>query len=187
MLKGLQTPVALGTSRVSVPVRESVGGVLNGEKKKGCSSPKVSLHLEVNRRSIRRASSESDVIWSAVEGHGIKGVTLTLKIGRRTVFLPMNSDFSAVEPAKTESSLAKAAVSPGDGEMLSMYGKLVWESEQNESRAKSYFDQAIQASPVDCTVLGSYAKFMWEAEEDDEEEEKMERKTVAVGAAMVTA
>ncbi|XP_009626605.1 uncharacterized protein LOC107827386 [Nicotiana tabacum] len=67
----VQTPVVPGISRVSVPVRESVGVVLNGEKKKGCSSPRVSLHLEVNRRSIRRASSESDVIRSAIEGPGV--------------------------------------------------------------------------------------------------------------------
>ncbi|OIT33134.1 PREDICTED: uncharacterized protein LOC109206386 [Nicotiana attenuata] len=283
----VQTPVVPGTSKVSVPGRESISGVLNGEKKKGCSFPRVSLHLEVSRRSIRRASSESNVIRSAIEG---PGVTRTLSkvgstsfpaiipeedcgteqdelevlrsigslsltedqssyaedwpqsgiptdelgfpgggIGKNRKFPgggggrgesdassnsdpkkigayykqmlksdPMNSLFlrnygkylHEVERdyVKAEECYGRAILaSPGDGEVLSMYGKLVWESEQHESRAKSYFDQAVQASPDDCTVLGSYAKFMWEAEEDDEKEEEMERKTVAAGAAMITA
>lgn len=36
---------------------------------------------------------------------------------------------------------------PGDGELLSMYGKLIWETQRDEDRAKSYFDQAVSASP----------------------------------------
>lgn len=39
--------------------------------------------------------------------------------------------------------------SPGDGEVLSLYGKLIWETEGAVNRAKSYFDQAIHASPDD--------------------------------------
>ena len=39
--------------------------------------------------------------------------------------------------------------SPGDGEVLSLYGKLIWERHRDESRAKSYFDRAVTASPDD--------------------------------------
>ena len=39
--------------------------------------------------------------------------------------------------------------SPGDGEVLSLYGKLIWERHGDESRAKSYFDRAVTASPDD--------------------------------------
>ncbi|KAJ8555153.1 hypothetical protein K7X08_012649 [Anisodus acutangulus] len=61
----VQTPVIPGSTKVSVPVRESIG-------KKGCSSPMISLN-------IRRTSSDSDVILSAIEG---SGVTRTLsKLG----------------------------------------------------------------------------------------------------------
>ncbi|XP_049415594.1 uncharacterized protein LOC125878391 [Solanum stenotomum] len=69
---------------VSVPTRESIGKVFNGEKKKkGCSSPMISLNSEVNRRGIRRVSSESDVIRSGFEG---SSVTRKLsKIGSRTL------------------------------------------------------------------------------------------------------
>lgn len=43
--------------------------------------------------------------------------------------------------------------SPGDGEVLSLYGKLIWETQKDEVRAKSYFDQAVQAAPEDWYVL----------------------------------
>lgn len=38
---------------------------------------------------------------------------------------------------------------PGDGEVLSLYGKLIWETHRDEERARSYFDQAVLASPDD--------------------------------------
>lgn len=39
--------------------------------------------------------------------------------------------------------------SPGDGELLSLYGNLIWETQKDVDRAKSYFDQAVHASPDD--------------------------------------
>jgi Tfp pilus assembly protein PilF len=38
---------------------------------------------------------------------------------------------------------------PEDGELLSLYGKLIWETNRDEERAKSYFDQAIHVAPND--------------------------------------
>lgn len=38
---------------------------------------------------------------------------------------------------------------PDDGEVLSQYGKLVWELHHNQERASSYFERAVQASPED--------------------------------------
>lgn len=37
--------------------------------------------------------------------------------------------------------------SPGDGEVLSLYGKLIWDTQRDGDRAKSYFDRAVHASP----------------------------------------
>lgn len=42
--------------------------------------------------------------------------------------------------------------SPGDGELLSLYGKLIWETHRDGDRAKSYFDRAVSASPDDWYV-----------------------------------
>lgn len=82
--------------------------------------------------------------------------------------------------------------SPGDGEVLSLYGNLIWEKERDERRAKSYFDQAVQASPDDCMVLGSYARFMWEAADDegddnDDGEVNKQGGSAVASAAMVEA
>lgn len=38
---------------------------------------------------------------------------------------------------------------PEDGEVLSLYGKLIWETQRDESRAKNYFDQSVNTSPDD--------------------------------------
>lgn len=38
---------------------------------------------------------------------------------------------------------------PEDAELLSLYGKLIWEMSRDEERAKSYFDQAIHVDPDD--------------------------------------
>ncbi|KAK7812390.1 hypothetical protein CFP56_007926 [Quercus suber] len=53
--------------------------------------------------------------------------------------------------------------SPGDGELLSLYGRLIWETQRDGDRAKSYFDQAVYAPLMTGT-------FMWEAEEEEEDE-----------------
>lgn len=42
---------------------------------------------------------------------------------------------------------------PGDGEALSMYGKLIWETKRDEKRAQCYFDQAVNAAPDDWYVI----------------------------------
>lgn len=39
--------------------------------------------------------------------------------------------------------------SPGDGEVLSLYGKLVWETHRDVKRAEGYFERAVEASPDD--------------------------------------
>ncbi|CAH2077244.1 unnamed protein product [Thlaspi arvense] len=61
-----------------------------------------------------------------------------------------------------------------DGEMLSMYGDLIWKNHGDGVRAQSYFDQAVESSPHDCHVLASYARFLWDTEEEEEEEIKYE-------------
>lgn len=40
-----------------------------------------------------------------------------------------------------------------DGEMLSMYGGLIWKNHGDGVRAQSYFDQAVQSSPDDWSVI----------------------------------
>lgn len=51
---------------------------------------------------------------------------------------------------KAEEYCARAILmSPNDGNVLSMYGDLIWQSHKDASRAESYFDQAVKAAPDD--------------------------------------
>lgn len=38
---------------------------------------------------------------------------------------------------------------PSDGELLSLYGRLIWEMGRDQERAQCYFDQAIHVAPDD--------------------------------------
>lgn len=38
---------------------------------------------------------------------------------------------------------------PMDGDLLSLYGKLVWETHKDQKRAEAYFERAVDASPDD--------------------------------------
>ncbi|CAK7353692.1 unnamed protein product [Dovyalis caffra] len=76
---------------------------------------------------------------------------------------------------KAEEFCERAILANGsdDGNVLSMYGNLIWNNHKDSNRAQTCFDQAIQSSPDDCYVLASYAHFLWDAgEEDDEQETK---------------
>lgn len=70
--------------------------------------------------------------------------------------------------------------SPADADLLSLYGRALWEAGQghgqadrdgSKDRAEGYFQRAVQAAPDDCHVLASYASFLWDAEEDDVEDQ----------------
>ncbi|KAF8111616.1 hypothetical protein N665_0074s0140 [Sinapis alba] len=70
-------------------------------------------------------------------------------------------------------------VEPGDGVALANYGRLVMQLHQDEAKASSYFERAVQASPNDSNVLAAYASFLWEiqAEDDDEDGDSFEGST----------
>ncbi|CAE5956527.1 unnamed protein product [Arabidopsis arenosa] len=62
-------------------------------------------------------------------------------------------------------------VEPCDGVALANYGRLVMKLHQDEAKAMSYFERAVQASPEDSNVLGAYASFLWEINVDDDDED----------------
>ncbi|VVB13332.1 unnamed protein product [Arabis nemorensis] len=58
---------------------------------------------------------------------------------------------SECDERKAEEYCERAMLSDNgrDGEMLSMYGDLIWKNHRDSVRAQSYFDQAVQSSPHD--------------------------------------
>ncbi|WOL06989.1 hypothetical protein Cni_G15724 [Canna indica] len=101
-----------------------------------------------------------------------------IKISNVLDLVKMERDAKGAEECYGRAILA----SPGDGEVLSLYGKLVWETHKDGERAESYFERAVEASPDDCYVLGSYAHFLWDAEEDEEDEARPEASSSLVEA-----
>ncbi|KAJ4839323.1 hypothetical protein Tsubulata_018137 [Turnera subulata] len=74
---------------------------------------------------------------------------------------------------KAEEFFERAIVANGcDGNVLCMYGDMIWDNHKDGDRAQRYFDKAVQTSPHDCYVLASYARFLWETEEEEVEDEK---------------
>ncbi|XP_039121607.1 uncharacterized protein LOC120258310 [Dioscorea cayenensis subsp. rotundata] len=59
-------------------------------------------------------------------------------------------------------------LSPRDGDLLSLYAKLLWD-EGEKTKAGHYYDLAAKASPDDRFVLGAQAYFLWSLDEDEDE------------------
>ncbi|XP_010475113.1 PREDICTED: uncharacterized protein LOC104754590 [Camelina sativa] len=84
-------------------------------------------------------------------------------------FLEYKGDFSGAEEYYHKCTV----VEPCDGVALANYGRLVMKLHQDEAKAMSYFERAVQASPEDSNVLGAYASFLWEINDDDEDEDSL--------------
>ncbi|TVU39240.1 hypothetical protein EJB05_12649, partial [Eragrostis curvula] len=62
---------------------------------------------------------------------------------------------------------------PDDTDLLSLYGRVIWEARQEKERAAGYFERVVQSDPTTSTyVLESYVSFLWYTEEDENEDDE---------------
>jgi tetratricopeptide (TPR) repeat protein len=59
-----------------------------------------------------------------------------------------------------ERAIVTGASADENGAVMSLYGKLIWETEREKERAEAYMERAVQASPNDwCVYLISSITF----------------------------
>ncbi|KAF3652687.1 hypothetical protein FXO38_15974 [Capsicum annuum] len=177
----VQTPVVPGSTKVSA-ARTSIDKLFNGEnKKKSCSSPVISLNLKVNRRSIRRTSSESDSIRSAFGSSSLPAVLPEEDFG--------NSEQDELEVLRSIGSLSLTEdrgsyagdfpvnVIPIDGLGFSDGG--IGKNTKfgagggsrdggntDPSKIGEYYKEMLKSDPMNSLLLRNYGKYLHEVERD---------------------
>ncbi|KAG5226107.1 Tetratricopeptide helical [Salix suchowensis] len=167
---------------ISVPTRKPSDKIFNG----------ISVDQEADEKAEEKESSlESGLFFEGFgdgeKGEGDNGVLGALVMGgggdgggRKFCGggSGFGSDFGGDGGSGFPEEYCGRAIlaDPNDGDVLSMYADLIWQSHKDASRAESYFDQAVKAAPDDCFVMASYARFLWDAEEEEEEEEQGEQR-----------
>ncbi|GMN60620.1 hypothetical protein TIFTF001_029715 [Ficus carica] len=85
------------------------------------------------------------------------------------VCLQIRGDVVKAEEYRERAILAR----PRDGNVLSMYGDLIWHLHKDGPCARNCFNQALLHAPRDCSVVAAYANFLWDAG-DEADENKIE-------------
>lgn len=173
-----------GSPRVCLSRSDSLSGVFSGDKT-AVSSPKLSLHFEINRRRkdraiIRRALSESDIIRSESES------SAGLSTGSRSfpAIIPeedcLNGANDESAPLSRAASIAgsfpeigipfeeigvsgggfgRGSKSGGDGDFgFGTYGG----GFNDRSKLSEYYKQMLKANPGDSLLLRNYGKYLHE-------------------------
>ncbi|XP_050231178.1 uncharacterized protein LOC126680165 [Mercurialis annua] len=183
-----------GSSKLSLSRSSSVTSFLSGEKNSS-SSPNISLHLDINRRSsrdapIRRAFSEADIVRSETEIFGsfpasiVEEESLDLNFdgllwsesggdgfgkGKNSGGGGGAGSGGADDLRKIGDNYKKMLKSnPSDSLLLRNYGKFLQEVEGDMEKAEEYYGRAILANPGDGEVLCLYGKLIWDHQKDGE-------------------
>ncbi|CAK7356115.1 unnamed protein product [Dovyalis caffra] len=181
----IQSLVRSGSPKISLTRCDSVTNFFSGEKT-GVSSPRISLHLDNNRRGsatpIRRALSESDVIRSEREVSG--GLTKLSGTGLQSfpAIIPEEHVFGdSVDDCagtwqKSGIPLEELGFS-GDGFGKSDGGRGGssgddWRGGVDVSKIGDYYKQMLKSNPKDALILRNYGKYLHEVEGDVEKAEE---------------
>ncbi|KAK9985004.1 hypothetical protein SO802_034529 [Lithocarpus litseifolius] len=169
-----------GSPRVTLYRNDSVSGVFTGEKS-SVTSPKVSLHMDTNRRKdggMRRAFSETDMIRSESGSSRVSGV------GSRSFpsIIPEEEYVSDSELGSPGLNTNGAGVWPeigipveepgfsggggfGKGRKSGGGDNGIGNDEEKRKMA-AYYIEMVKSNPGDSLLLRNYAKFLHEVEKD---------------------
>ncbi|XP_022881642.1 uncharacterized protein LOC111398783 [Olea europaea var. sylvestris] len=183
---------------VSLSVQDFSSGLHSLESNGGVSSPRISLHMDVGCRGIRRCSSESDVIGSEVKCLNklqsrsfparipeeesddsvlLKGIPLsTLEqegqwgyVGNWT-----ESGISSEELGFSGGGINKNRNSGGG----SSGGK---GDSGDRSKIGAYYQEMLKTNPTDCLLLRNYGKYLHEVERDAVKAEEYYGRAILAG------
>ncbi|CAN4128142.1 unnamed protein product [Withania somnifera] len=176
----VQSPVFPGSPRVSVPARESIS---KGYK------PMISLNLEVDRRSICRSSSESDVIRSAFEGSSVNW-TLS-KLGSTSLpAIILEEDCEVLDELEVLPSIGSLSLTEdrqsyagdwpvngipideigfpggGIGKNRKFGGGNGGGGNSDPKKIGEYYKEMLNSDPMNSLLLRNYGKYLHEVERD---------------------
>ncbi|KAL8053433.1 hypothetical protein ABFX02_05G070500 [Erythranthe guttata] len=191
----LQSPLPPASPRHSVSLSAAAaGGVFSGEKN-GSPPPRISLNMEISRRSIRRSYSEPDVARSefrALSKLGSRSFTALPEVdqpdGSTELGFPgggMNrnrnsggggggggngsggGDDDRHKMGVYYEEMLKS--DPRNSLLLGNYAKYLREVEKDVVKAEEYYGRAILANPGECDgeVLSLYGKLIWDIHRDE--------------------
>ncbi|KAL7111215.1 hypothetical protein ACP275_05G074200 [Erythranthe tilingii] len=154
----LQSPLPPASPRHSVSLSAAAaaaGGVFSGEKN-GSPPPRISLNMEISRRSIRRSYSEPDVARS--------GFRALSKLGSRsfTALPEVDQHDGSTELGFPGGGMNKNSNSGGGGGG----GGNGSGGEDDRHKMGEYYEEMLKSDPRNSLLLGNYAKYLREVEKD---------------------
>ncbi|PON48310.1 Signal transduction response regulator [Parasponia andersonii] len=159
----VQSPHVSGSPRVCLSRSDSLSGVVFSGEKAAVSSPKLSLHFEINRRRkdravIRRSLSETDMIGSKTESAaGSRSFPARIPEEEESAPLSRTASFSGIpleEIGISGGGFGRGSRSGGGGG----FG--------DRSKLGEYYQEMLKANPSDSLLLRNYGKYLHVVEKD---------------------
>ncbi|PON87442.1 Signal transduction response regulator [Trema orientale] len=167
-----QSPHVSGSPRVCLSRSDSLSGVVFSGEKAAVSSPKLSLHFEINRRPkdravIRRALSETDMIGSETESAaGSRSFPARIPEEEESAPLSRTASFSGIpleEIGISGGGSGRGSRSGGGGDFgFGTYGG----GFGDRSKLGEYYQEMLKANPSDSLLLRNYGKYLHVVEKD---------------------
>ncbi|KAG7036203.1 hypothetical protein SDJN02_03004 [Cucurbita argyrosperma subsp. argyrosperma] len=179
LLRTVSIPVIWpsGTASSSFSNYRPLHGVFTGHKS-SVSSPKISLHFEMNNprgrnsSGIRRASSESDISRSLHEVSNpydqFGGVGSRSRTRSSHSEIPeeefLNQDEFDSDSMEDDSGCLDSGIGCSDG--AEFFTDTFYDGSNDRNKIGAYYEELLKLNPNDALLLRNYGKFLHEVEKD---------------------